>query len=95
MLNKPAKIRIRDRPCVAAGSHVHHARLAALVLCDLLSHHRLPSILVCLGYLFFEVNDGLGRVEPLGAAVGAIHDTVASVGSESGCLLVVLVLIMK
>merc|ERR1740123_2436645 len=61
------------------GSHVHHARLPALVLADLLGHHVLPAILVGLGDLLLEVDDSLGWVQTLGAAIGAVHDAVAAV----------------
>mmetsp|Transcript_76177 Transcript_76177/g.172236 ORF Transcript_76177/g.172236 Transcript_76177/m.172236 type:complete len:345 (-) Transcript_76177:2-1036(-) len=60
-------------------SHVHHAGLTALVLGDLLRHHALPAILVGLRHLLLEVDDGLGRVQALGAAAGAVHDAVAPV----------------
>mmetsp|Transcript_75339 Transcript_75339/g.207855 ORF Transcript_75339/g.207855 Transcript_75339/m.207855 type:complete len:321 (+) Transcript_75339:139-1101(+) len=60
-------------------SHVHHAGLPALVLGDLLRHHALPAILVRLSDLLLQVDDGLGRIQALGAAVGAVHDAVAPI----------------
>mmetsp|Transcript_93368 Transcript_93368/g.269674 ORF Transcript_93368/g.269674 Transcript_93368/m.269674 type:complete len:346 (+) Transcript_93368:162-1199(+) len=63
----------------APRSHVHHARLSALVLRDLLRHHALPAVLVCLGDLRLQVHDRLRRVKALRAAVRAIHDAVATV----------------
>mmetsp|Transcript_11789 Transcript_11789/g.36411 ORF Transcript_11789/g.36411 Transcript_11789/m.36411 type:complete len:345 (-) Transcript_11789:12-1046(-) len=63
----------------ALRSHVHHARLAALILGDLLRHHALPAILVGLRDLLFEVDNGLGGVEALGAAISAVHDAMAAV----------------
>mmetsp|Transcript_64043 Transcript_64043/g.208959 ORF Transcript_64043/g.208959 Transcript_64043/m.208959 type:complete len:249 (+) Transcript_64043:71-817(+) len=70
-------------PCGARpssrDSHVHHAGLAALVVGDLLRHDVLPAVGVGGGNFRFEVDDGLGRVQALGAASGAIHNAVAAV----------------
>mmetsp|Transcript_30110 Transcript_30110/g.49790 ORF Transcript_30110/g.49790 Transcript_30110/m.49790 type:complete len:245 (-) Transcript_30110:223-957(-) len=68
------------RPTAASGGlHVHHAGLTTLVLDDLLSHHGLPTILVGFGHLLLQVDDGLGWVQALRAAVGAVHDAMATV----------------
>mmetsp|Transcript_67209 Transcript_67209/g.108247 ORF Transcript_67209/g.108247 Transcript_67209/m.108247 type:complete len:312 (+) Transcript_67209:325-1260(+) len=72
---RPAHITLVS--CSRSG--VHHAGLTALVLVDLLSHHGLPAVLVGLCDLLLQVDDGLGRVQALGAAAGAVHDAVASV----------------
>jgi len=58
---------------------VHHARLAADVLLDLASHHGLPALIVRLRNFGLEVDDGFGRIQALGATVGAVHDAVAAV----------------
>mmetsp|Transcript_69893 Transcript_69893/g.197200 ORF Transcript_69893/g.197200 Transcript_69893/m.197200 type:complete len:210 (+) Transcript_69893:17-646(+) len=58
---------------------VHHPGLTVLVAHDLLRHHGLPAVLVRLGDLRLEVDDGLRRVQALRAAVRAVHDAVAAV----------------
>mmetsp|Transcript_111121 Transcript_111121/g.270035 ORF Transcript_111121/g.270035 Transcript_111121/m.270035 type:complete len:367 (-) Transcript_111121:38-1138(-) len=70
---------------VLAGmhSHVHHARLPALVLGNLLRHHALPPIFVGLRNLCLKVDDSLGWIQAFGAAVGAVHDAMAAVELHS------------
>jgi len=60
-------------------SGIHHARLTGNVLLDLTCNHGLPAFIVGRCHFFLEVDNGLRWIKTLGAAVCAIHDSMASV----------------
>merc|ERR1712039_567351 len=63
--------------------HVHHTRFSSFVVCDLLCLHLFPSICVSCSNLGLEFNGRFRRIQPLWAAIRAIHDTVATVKLHS------------
>mmetsp|Transcript_117543 Transcript_117543/g.228497 ORF Transcript_117543/g.228497 Transcript_117543/m.228497 type:complete len:322 (-) Transcript_117543:12-977(-) len=60
-------------------SHVHHAGLTVFVLGNLLRHHAFPTIRVGLSHLLFQMHNCLCWVQTFWAAVGAVHDPMATI----------------